>query len=75
MCRWFAYISSKEDVLLDDVLILPDHSISKQVHDHYLPYLVEYESEGDPISTEEEITLRNRFFNADGLGVAWLVPP
>ena len=71
MCRWFAYISKEQEILLEDVLIDPDHSISHQVSDHFLPYLVEYEPDDTPEDTEKEIALRNRFFNADGLGLAW----
>ena len=71
MCRWFAYLSKEQEILLEDALVLPEHSLSKQVADHYLPYLAEYEPGETPEDTEKEITLRNRFFNADGLGVAW----
>ena len=45
------------------------HSISKQVHEHYLPKLLSHHPDGD--TTEAEITARNRLFNADGFGVAW----
>jgi len=71
MCRWFAYISDSEPCLLEDVLIIPAHSLSKQVHDHYLPKLMHYEPDADHKSTEREIAMRNRMFNADGLGMAW----
>lgn len=71
MCRWFAYISNTEPCLLEDVLIAPAHSLAKQVHDHYLPKLVHHEPDEDPEATEKEIAMRNRLFNADGLGVAW----
>ena len=71
MCRWFAYISQTERCLLEDVLIDPAHSISKQVHDHYLPKLSDHEPGEDPEATKKEIALRNKLFNADGLGVAW----
>lgn len=67
MCRWFAYLSTTEPCLLEDVLILPDHAIAKQVHDRFLPYLFHY----DPGTTKEEISLRNSPFNLDGLGVVW----
>ena len=69
MCRWFAYISTTEPCLLEDVLISPDHAIAKQVHDRFLPYLVHYE----PGTTVQEMSLRNSPFNLDGLGVAWYV--
>ena len=73
MCRWFAYISNTEPCLLEDVLILPKHSLAKQVHDHYLPGLTHSEPDEDSNATEKEIALRNRLFNIDGLGVAWCV--
>ncbi|KZT25003.1 N-terminal nucleophile aminohydrolase [Neolentinus lepideus HHB14362 ss-1] len=71
MCRWFAYISNTEPTLLEDVLIEPAHSLSKQVHEHYLPGLTHSEPDSDRKATEAEITMRNRMFNADGLGMAW----
>ncbi|TVY81059.1 putative glutamine amidotransferase DUG3 [Lachnellula suecica] len=72
MCRWFAYISSSEPCLLEDVLVTPAHALSKQVHEHYLPKLLSH----DPAvhaehTTEAEITTRNRLFNVDGFGMAW----
>ncbi|KAL9109313.1 MAG: hypothetical protein Q9227_006068 [Pyrenula ochraceoflavens] len=69
MCRWFAYVSSTEECLLEDVLIRPAHSLSKQVHDHYLPKLMSHDP--DNITTEHEISVRNRLFNVDGFGVTW----
>ncbi|KAJ7031821.1 N-terminal nucleophile aminohydrolase [Mycena alexandri] len=71
MCRWFAYLSATEPALLEDVLVVPAHSLAKQVHDHYLPYLEHYEADEDKSATKREIALRNRYFNADGFGVAW----
>ncbi|KAH8077267.1 N-terminal nucleophile aminohydrolase [Cristinia sonorae] len=71
MCRWFAYISDTEECLLEDVLVSPAHALSKQVHDHYLPKLIHHEPDRDRGSTQQEIALRNKLFNADGLGVAW----
>lgn len=67
MCRWFAYLSATEPALLEDVIILPDHAIAKQVHDRYLPYLTHYE----PGTTKKEMSLRNSPFNLDGLGLVW----
>ncbi|KAI9880848.1 MAG: hypothetical protein M1830_010443 [Pleopsidium flavum] len=69
MCRWFAYLSETEECLLEDVLVTPAHSLSKQVHEHYLPKLLSH----DPheLTTEHEITTRNRLFNVDGVGLAW----
>ncbi|KAJ7865618.1 N-terminal nucleophile aminohydrolase [Mycena olivaceomarginata] len=71
MCRWFAYISATEPALLEDILIVPAHSLSKQVHEHYLPHLAHFEPGADVQATKREIDLRNRYFNADGFGVAW----
>jgi len=72
MCRWFAYLSPDEECLLEDVLITPDHSLAKQVHDHYLPRLISH-LPGQQ-TTKHEIALRNRLFNIDGFGVAWYTP-
>ena len=49
--------------------MLKPHSISKQVHNHYLPKLLHYDPNN--ITTEHEITVQNRLFNVDGFGVAW----
>ncbi|KAE8443442.1 hypothetical protein EG329_001839 [Mollisiaceae sp. DMI_Dod_QoI] len=72
MCRWFAYISATEPCLLEDVLVTPPHSISKQIHQHYLPKLLSHDPavHAEP-TTEAEITERNRLFNVDGFGMAW----
>ena len=67
MCRWFAYISTTEPCLLEDVILLPEHAIAKQVHERYLPYLTHYE----PETTPTERSLRNSPFNLDGLGLVW----
>lgn len=71
MCRWFAYISKDQEILLEDALVVPEHALSKQVHERFLPYLIEHEPGKTPEDTKKEIALRNRFFNADGLGLAW----
>ncbi|KXT04020.1 hypothetical protein AC579_5436 [Pseudocercospora musae] len=70
MCRWFAYISTSEPCLLEDVLITPKHSLIKQVSDHYLPKLLPHEAEHND-DTSNDIKARNWVFNFDGLGVAW----
>ena len=72
MCRWFAYISPTEECLLEDVLITPAHSLSKQVHAHYLPKLISH-LPGEE-TTQSEISLRNRLNNVDGFGIAWYTP-
>lgn len=69
MCRWFAYISPSEEALLEDVLINPEHALSKQVHAHYLPKLISHVPGEE--TTHSEIALRNRLQNVDGFGVAW----
>ncbi|GBE85231.1 N-terminal nucleophile aminohydrolase [Sparassis latifolia] len=71
MCRWFAYLSKSEPCLLEDVLIVPAHSLAKQVHDHYLPMLAYYEPDSNARDTDKEIKLRNSLYNLDGLGMAW----
>ena len=48
------------------------HSITKQVHDHYLPLLLHHDIAN--ITTEQEITARNRLLNIDGFGVAFYTP-
>src|ERR1700761_5660228 len=74
MCRWFAYISSTEECLLEDVLVLPDHAISKQVDDHWLPGLWPWETATTDDDNEEglqNVKDRNFMNNSDGLGIAW----
>ncbi|KAH9846430.1 N-terminal nucleophile aminohydrolase [Lenzites betulinus] len=71
MCRWFAYLSATEPCLLEDVLILPDHAIAKQVHDRFLPYLFHFEPDADRTATKQEMSLRNSPYNLDGLGLVW----
>lgn len=75
MCRWFVYISRTEPCLLEDVLVTSSHSLSKQVHEHYLPKLLSHNPaiHAEP-TTEAEITARNRLFNVDGFGMAWYTP-
>ncbi|RXK37610.1 hypothetical protein M231_05152 [Tremella mesenterica] len=36
MCRWFTYLG-EEPQLLEDLLLRPAHSITKQIDSHYLP--------------------------------------
>ncbi|KAK5120840.1 hypothetical protein LTR85_005907 [Meristemomyces frigidus] len=70
MCRWFAYISATEPCLLEDVLVAPKNSLSRQVHDHYLPQLIAHNPE-DLHDADHQMTARNSLYNIDGLGVAW----
>lgn len=72
MCRWFAYISPVESCLLEDVLLSPANSISKQVSEHYLPKLLPHGEEKElEESSDRLLRLRNVLINMDGLGVAW----
>lgn len=73
MCRWFVYISPEPE-LLEDVLIDPDHAITKQVNERYLPGLVHWEpgeSLKDYADKRRESAIRNVRYNPDGFGVAW----
>lgn len=66
MCRWVAYFGD-EPVLLEDILIRPKHALCKQVHDHYLPGLLESSEKDSGLSEEQEqaeIDLRNRLFKS-----------
>ncbi|KAJ6629926.1 nucleophile aminohydrolase [Mycena sp. CBHHK59/15] len=69
MCRWFAYISRDEECLLEDILVTSKHSLSRQVHEHYLPKLLAHDPNRS--TNEHEINARNAVVNIDGLGVAW----
>lgn len=74
MCRWFAYISKAEEVCLEDVLIKPPRSISKQLEKDHLFHVLPFDPSQGPIGTlnhEKDKHLRNKLYNADGLGVAW----
>jgi len=71
MCRWFAYISAHEHCLLEDVLVTPEHSLSKQCNTRYLPGLVHGNTEADYDESSQAVKDRNSANNNDGLGVAW----
>lgn len=66
---WFAYISPTEPCLLSDVLITPNHALTNQVNDHYLPRLIAHLP--NHTSAKHEANARNRLLNTDGLGMAW----
>ncbi|KYG41779.1 hypothetical protein M433DRAFT_27356 [Acidomyces richmondensis BFW] len=70
MCRWFAYISDTEPCLLEDVLVTPKNSLSRQVHDHYLPQLIAHHPKHLQ-DADHLTTARNSVYNLDGLGIAW----
>jgi len=71
MCRWFAYISNTEPTLLEDILVRPQHALTKQVNDHYLPYLFHHIPGETQKQEEAEIKLRNILNNTDGTGVGF----
>lgn len=66
---WFAYISPTEPCLLEDVIISSKHSLTNQVHEHFLPGLVAHDPRD--ISKDHLITARNVVYNIDGLGIVW----
>ncbi|KAL0488308.1 glutamine amidotransferase [Acrasis kona] len=68
MCRLFAYIG-KEPCLLEDVLVLPKHAISKQVNEHYLPEILHNHTHTTQEKREAEV--RNKLLNVDGYGLSW----
>lgn len=58
--------------LLDDVLIRPAHSIAKQVHSSYLPFLFHHtKSKKDDQVLRTFIKSHNSFVNVDGTGVCF----
>ena len=69
MCRWAAYFSPTEPCLLEDVIVTPKHSLTKQVSQHFLPGLVDHDG-GHPDSSDLKRTLNNPL-NFDGIGIAW----
>lgn len=72
MCRWFAYISPGEPTLLADVLLTPANAITKQVSEHYLPYLLPHGQEKELDDAPDALLrMRNSLLNMDGLGIAW----
>lgn len=75
MCRWFSYISDTESALLEDILITPEHSISKQVNSRYLPGLLPYVAGDNQVIKNDPEALKelgvNFLYNVDGIGTAW----
>jgi len=69
MCRWFAYISNTEPCLLEDVLVRPAHALTKQVNQHYLPFLFHHEVGVSDKAQMADIRARNIFYNTDGTGI------
>lgn len=68
MCRLFAYISPTEPCLLSDVLISPPNSLTKQIHDHYLPGLLPHHPE-NLHDADNLLRARNSLYNLDGFGM------
>lgn len=66
---WFAYISPTEPCLLEDVIVSSKHSLTNQVHEHYLPGLVAHHPRD--ISKDHLIIARNVIYNIDGVGIVW----
>jgi glutamine amidotransferase len=66
---WFAYISPTEPCLLEDVIVSSKHSLTNQVHEHYLPGLVAHHPRD--ISKDHLIVARNVIYNIDGVGLVW----
>ncbi|KAI9721690.1 MAG: hypothetical protein M1828_005058 [Chrysothrix sp. TS-e1954] len=71
MCRWFAYVSEDEPALLEDILITPINSLSRQISEHYLPKLLPHDHDNLGSSTDKMLKARNSILNMDGCGVAW----
>ncbi|KAK5081759.1 hypothetical protein LTR05_007896 [Lithohypha guttulata] len=57
--------------LLEDVLISPQHSLVKQVHEHFLPGLIPHDPKDLEDCPDNLVKLRNSAYNIDGFGVAW----
>ncbi|KAF8827350.1 hypothetical protein HHX47_DHR5000514 [Lentinula edodes] len=70
MCRWIVYIGEplqRQGLMLEDLLIKPDHSIVKQVHERFLPGLCYGLEDNDKEELETEAT----WVNVHGFGVGW----
>jgi len=66
MCRWVFYLGQQE-LLLEDLLIKPNHAIVEQVNVRFLPGLYYGLEESD----KEAMAASNNYLNAHGFGVAW----
>ncbi|KAJ3726659.1 hypothetical protein C8R42DRAFT_388212 [Lentinula raphanica] len=66
MCRWIVYVG-EQSLMLEDLLIRPDHSIVKQVNNRFLPGLYYGLEEGD----KEELEIQATWINVHGFGVGW----
>ncbi|KAJ3848998.1 hypothetical protein EV368DRAFT_85994 [Lentinula lateritia] len=66
MCRWIVYIG-EQGLMPEDLLIKPEHSIVKQVHERFLPGLC-YGLEDDD---KEELETEATWVKFHGFGVGW----
>ncbi|KAJ3799703.1 hypothetical protein GGU11DRAFT_476609 [Lentinula aff. detonsa] len=66
MCRWVVYIG-QQPLMLEDLLIRPEHSIVKQVSERFIPGLY-YGLEEDDV---EELKKQATWINVHGFGVCW----
>ncbi|GAA6005831.1 hypothetical protein JCM10207_007243 [Rhodosporidiobolus poonsookiae] len=66
MCRWIAYFSH-EPILIADVIQRPEHSLVKQIDQHYLPGI-------QHPAADEGRGSQNSFSNVDGWGLGWYSP-
>ncbi|KAJ3798047.1 hypothetical protein GGU11DRAFT_25550 [Lentinula aff. detonsa] len=66
MCRWIVYVG-EQSLMLEDLLVRPDHSIVKQVNNRFLPGLYYGLEEGD----KDELELQATWINVHGFGVGW----
>ncbi|GAA5898557.1 hypothetical protein JCM5296_006494 [Sporobolomyces johnsonii] len=65
MCRWIVYFS-EEPILLADVITRPQHSLVKQIDEHYLPGI-----ELPAPAPANDNGSPNAFTNVDGFGIGW----
>ena len=70
MCRWIAYLS-KESYLLEDILIIPDHSLVKQVDKRFLPGLKPSGDENENSQAWKDYLYDQTTINCDGYGLTW----
>ncbi|KAJ3863054.1 hypothetical protein EV359DRAFT_65139 [Lentinula novae-zelandiae] len=69
MCRWIVYVG-EQSLMLEDLLVRPDHSIVKQsfrVNNRFLPGLY-YGLEDDD---KAELEIQATWINVHGFGVGW----
>ncbi|KIK54886.1 hypothetical protein GYMLUDRAFT_889262 [Collybiopsis luxurians FD-317 M1] len=67
MCRWIIFMGQKP-LLLEDLLIQPNHSIVEQVHERFLPGLFYNVDEADKAELKDRLKY---LFNVHGFGLIW----